>query len=190
MKINNPKISIILPTYNGAKYIRQSIDSCLKQTYQNIELIVINDCSTDNTPEIIKSYNDSRLRYIRNPKNLRLPRSLNVGFKNSTGEYLTWTSDDNEFLPTAIEEMMAYLKDHPAVDFVYTDLIVKNLETGEKTPRNLSLLNIENENNVGACYLYTRRIYEAVGDYDPRFTWVEDYDYWIRITKKFQHRSQ
>ena len=185
----SPKISIILPTFNGAsKYLKASIDSCLRQTYQNIELIVVDDCSTDQTPEVVRSYHDPRLIYIRNQTNQRLPRSLNIGFAASTGEYLTWTSDDNEFLPNAIEEMLALLQSSKGVEFVYTDMIVRYFETGAEEIRKLSDLNLEKENNVGACYLYTRKVYETVGDYNPRFEWVEDYDYWIRVAKKFSVR--
>src|SRR3989338_10314783 len=109
MSIINPKVSIVLPTYNGARYLRQSIDSCLSQTYKNIELIIVDDCSTDETPDIVHSYNDPRIRYVRNKTNQRLPRSLNIGFALTTAEYLTWTSDDNEFLPQAIETMLKVL---------------------------------------------------------------------------------
>ena len=114
--MNNPKVSIILPTYNGAKYLRESIDSCLSQTHKNIELIIVDDCSTDQTSQIIKPYQDARIRYIRNEKNMRLPRSLNIGFALATGEYLTWTSDDNQFLPHAIETMLKILREDKSVD--------------------------------------------------------------------------
>ncbi len=186
--MNDPKVSIILPTYNGEKYLKASIQSCLSQTHRNIELIVVDDCSTDSTPEIIRSFSDPRIKYIRNQTNQRLPRSLNIGFRSASGDYLTWTSDDNEFLPHAIEEMVWFLAEHKDVGFVYTDVIMRYLETGETQLRRLSDINLEKENNIGACYLYRKEVYQAVGDYDPRLEWVEDYDYWIRIAKKFQVR--
>src|SRR3989338_3726440 len=127
MTTTNPKISIVLPTFNGSKYIRQAIEGCLNQTYRHIELIVVDDCSTDNTPEIIRSFADPRIKYIRNEKNQRLPRSLNIGFAAATGDYLTWTSDYNQYLPTALEEMLRFLESRPDVDFVYTDMYVLNL---------------------------------------------------------------
>ena len=99
---NNPKVSIVLPTYNGARYLKSSVESCLNQTHKNIELVIVDDCSTDETPDIVRSYNDPRIRYVRNETNQRLPRSLNIGFALATGDYLTWTSDDNEFLPHSI----------------------------------------------------------------------------------------
>lgn len=187
MNNSTPKISIVLPTYNGAKYLRQAIESCLKQTYDNIELIIVDDCSSDNTPDIIKSFSDRRVRYIRNEKNLRLPSSLNVGFKNAAGEYLTWTSDDNQFLPTAIEEMLDVLKNHPDGAFVYTDYYVMDLETGQTLLKQIpSKLNMGKLNRIGACFLYKREVYETIGDYNPYYGLVEDYDYWIRISKRFK----
>ena len=103
-------ISIILPTYNGEKYIRESIDSILNQTYKNWELIIVNDCSTDQTPTIVDEYatKDSRIKIINNAMNLKLPKSLNIGFKEAKGEYYTWTSDDNIFKPTALEVMALF----------------------------------------------------------------------------------
>ena len=181
-----PKVSIILPTYNGARYIEQSIDSCLNQTYTNIELIIVDDNSKDETAKIINSYNDKRIKYIRHKNNEGLPTALNTGFAYSTGQYLTWTSDDNQYLPTAIEEMASLLAKNKAVDMVYTDYWVRYLETGDEELRKMpSVLNLAKGNNMGACFLYTRRVYEAVGNYNPKYKLVEDYDYWIRISKRF-----
>ena len=118
MKVQSPKVSIVLPTYNGAsKYLRQAIESCLNQTYRDIELIVVDDCSTDSTPDVVRSFNDPRIRYVRNETNQRLPRSLNIGFALTTGEYLTWTSDDNEFLPEAVDVMLDFLTRNKDIDF-------------------------------------------------------------------------
>ena len=117
----SPEVSIVLPTYNGAsKDLRKSIDSCLAQSFRNFELIIVDDCSSDRTPELIQSYTDPRIKYIRNEQNSRLPKSLNIGFKASRGRYLTWTSDDNFYLPETIEKLLAVLKSKQA-DFVYAD---------------------------------------------------------------------
>lgn len=87
-----PEISIVLPTYNGEKYLKQSIESILGQTYTDWELIVVNDCSTDSTQEIIDFYRkkDTRIRTIFNYTNQKLPESLNIGFREAKGEYFTW----------------------------------------------------------------------------------------------------
>jgi glycosyltransferase involved in cell wall biosynthesis len=183
---NNSKVSIVMPTYNGSKYIRQSIDSCLNQTYQNIELVIVDDCSKDETPDIIKSYNDPRIRYIRNETNQRLPRSLNIGFKHAQGDYLTWTSDDNYFAPTAIEEMHNRLKEKQG-DFVYCDLynVYVNEQDKIKERKLQDPERIKIEDCVGACFMYSRRVYERIGDYNADAELVEDYEYWIRVSLQF-----
>src|SRR3990170_7698958 len=179
------KVSIVLPTYNGAKYIRQSMDSCLNQTYNNIELISVDDGSIDETPEIVMSYKDDRIKYIRHEKNRGLPHALNTGFAETIGEYLTWTSDDNYYSNDAIEKMLRFLKNNNC-SFVYCDFIEFNDNTSfdhyiQKLPKNP---NLESGNNIGACFLYTRKVKEEIGDYDPDAFLAEDYDYWIRISKK------
>ena len=103
-----PKVSIVLPTYNGSAFITEAIDSILNQTFSDFELIIVNDCSTDNTFQLCKDYaqKDKRIKLISNSTNLKLPASLNVGFSYATGEYFTWTSDDNYYKDNAIEKMV------------------------------------------------------------------------------------
>jgi glycosyltransferase involved in cell wall biosynthesis len=187
MRQKNNKISIVLPTFNGAKYIKNSIDSCLNQTYINIELIIVDDASKDNTPEIVSGYSDKRIMYVRNETNLGLANSLNKGFSHATGDYLTWTSDDNSYFKNAIEVMMAELEGKKKIDFVYTDFYIID-ENGNlkkivklKSPKKLT------ENNyVGPCFLYKRRVYETVGDFNPAVNLAEDYEYWLRVKEKFR----
>lgn len=186
--MNTPLVSIVLPTYNGAKYIRKSIESCLEQSYRNIELIIVDDCSTDETPSIVQEYaaKDARVRYFRNETNQRLPRSLNVGFAQAKGEFLTWTSDDNFYLPLAIEKMVAHLQVNKG-DFVYCDLYIFyydniNYARLERLP---DVKAIEKGNCVRACFLYRRKVLEVVGGYDPDMELLEDYDYWVRVYRKF-----
>jgi glycosyltransferase involved in cell wall biosynthesis len=186
MEDEQPLVSIVLPTYNGSEYIRQSIDSCLNQTYRNIELIIVDDCSTDETPDIIKSYKDERIKYIRHERNKRLPTALNTGFANSKGEFLTWTSDDNYYAPEAIEKMKKVLMNNKC-DFVYCDFYRfenENLQNRriKKLP---DILSLDKNNDVGACFLYSKKVRDAVGNYDPTTELAEDYDYWIRVSKNF-----
>lgn len=185
---NINKVSIILPTHNGEKYLAESIESCLEQTYSNFELIIIDDASTDNTPSIIKEYanKDSRIIPLRNEINLKLPASLNKGFAVSTGDYLTWTSDDNRFAPNAIKHLTEYLNKHKSVDFVYSNFYFID--------ENGNILNkfnafkpqfIFNKNCIGACFMYRRKVYAAIGDYSADAFLVEDYEYWLRIHQQF-----
>jgi glycosyltransferase involved in cell wall biosynthesis len=184
------KVSIVLPTYNGAKFIQQSIKSCLNQTYKNIELIIVDDGSMDETPEIIKSYDDERIKYIRHNKNKGLALALNAGFSMATGEYLTWTSDDNYYAEDAVESMVVSLCKNKKIDFVYANYYILN-EYG-KVLQSVSVepsKNLKEGNCIGPCFLYRRKVYEVIGAYNPDAFLAEDYEYWIRIFKRFRMQA-
>lgn len=182
------KVSIILPVYNGAKCISNSIDSVLAQTFKDFELIIVNDCSTDNTWDILMSYaqKDERIKIYSNTVNLKLPKTLNVGFSHATGEYLTWTSDDNIYRQQAIERMVHFLDSNSECGLVYADMtvvnelgesIVKRLQVADE-PKNLSVRSV-----CGACFMYRKTVAELAGVYEPDLFLAEDYEYWIKISK-------
>ncbi len=184
-------VSIVLPVYNGERFLRESIESVLSQTYSNWELLILDDCSGDSTPEIAKAYaeKDSRIRYYRNEKNLQLPGNLNRGFSLARGEYLTWTSDDNRFRPEALERMAETLDHHPDAGFVFASCRIINAEGEEIEYIMVSQDSpkwIVGINTVGACFMYTRQVYEQIGDYDAELKLVEDFDYWQRICAVFR----
>ena len=183
------KISIVLPVHNGEKYISQAIESVLQQSYENWELIIVNDCSTDGTSRIINDYEkkDTRIRVYNNDKNLKLPATLNVGFGYAKGEYFTWTSDDNILLPQFLEVLKRYLDDNTQVDFVYSDYIGIDSEGNELGIRHmLEPENMLYKNSVGASFLYRRKIYDEIGGYSPEWFLVEDYEYWLRVYKQYR----
>lgn len=184
-------ISVVLPTYNGARYLRESIESVLRQTTSEWELIIVDDCSTDETPAIADAYarQDARIRVIHNAENQKLPRSLNIGFAAARGEYLTWTSDDNRYLPEALEKMRAYLAANEEMPLVSAQALAID-EAGalwSKVPfpdgriPPLDVRSLFAVNSMGACFMYRRSVADAVGAYDPELFGVEDYDYWLRI---------
>lgn len=183
-------ISIILPVYNGEKYLSESVDSILSQTYKTWELIIVDDGSTDNTASIAQQFakRDSRIKYFRNEHNLRLPRSLNKGFSLASGQYLTWTSDDNLYYSKALEVMLTALKNSPSAQFAFCnyDIIDENgkLVLTQRIPNDYDNQIVGN-NIVGACFLYTRLVYEKIGDYQHGRLLVEDFDYWQRIFAKY-----
>lgn len=188
-----PRVSIVMPTYKRAHLLGGAIRNVLNQSFGDFELIIVDDNSPDDTPEVIASFDDPRIRHVRNDPNLRLPRALNRGFSMARGEYLTWTSDDNLYADTALERMVAVL-DGGGCDLVYADYyLFEDLTpdgefTGLKHDRLPASLQLEKGNHIGACFMYTRQAYETVGDYDPELFLVEDYDYFIRIAKSFQAR--
>jgi len=182
------KVSIVLPVYNGEDYVRQSIESCIQQTHRNIELIIVDDCSTDSSPSIISEYarRDARIISIRNSKNKRLPGALNVGFAASTGELLTWTSHDNYYAPTALEALVRYLCTWRDVDLVYSAFL--NIDSSGRIQPKVNYLpppwRLRVENVVGAYFLYRRKVYETVGNYREDMEYVEDYEHWVRVYKR------
>jgi glycosyltransferase involved in cell wall biosynthesis len=184
-----PLVSIILPAYNGARYLAEAIESCLGQTYRNWELILVDDCSTDATPAIIAKFvaQDSRIKSIRHERNRKLPEALNTGHAAARGEYLTWTSDDNRLLPTALEELTAYLEQHPSIGLVYADSVLID-EAGRRIREHPShpASKLAYMNAVGPCFLYRRAVYQSVGSYNPQLFLAEDYDYWLRIYRRFE----
>ncbi len=184
---HRPSVSIVMPVYNGEKYLREAVDSVLGQTLEDWELILVNDCSTDSTLAIMEAYRaeDARIRVISNETNRKLPLSLNIGFGHARGKYFTWTSDDNRYLPEALEEMMGYLEKSQETGMVYGDMDYID-EEGEKTGSvSREPEELYGSNCVGACFLYRREAAEAVGGYDPDLFLVEDYDYWIRIARRY-----
>jgi len=114
----NPCISVLLPVYNGEKHLKEAIDSILNQTYKDFELIILDDCSTDNTANIIKSYEDDRIVYIYNEKNLRIAASLNKGISLARGKYIARMDADDIALPERFQKQYEILEHFPNIDIV------------------------------------------------------------------------
>ena len=195
----NVLISIVLPVYNQADMVHESIESVLAQTYSNWELIIINDGSKDGLAEAVAPYlKDKRIHYLEQA-NQRLPKALSNGFSFVSGELLTWTSADNIMHPQMLRRLSAFLRHHPEVTMVYADYMVID-DHGEpftaqwfrphnrkspdspdiRLPRSTRTLNTIQDNFIGACFMYRRAAKALINDYDPRLG-VEDYDYWMRI---------
>lgn len=182
-----PLVSIVLPVYNGEKYLKTAIESILKQSYKNWELIIIDDCSTDGTSDIVKEFEkkDPRVKCYRNEINLKLPRSLNKGFSIAKGEYFTWTSDDNICKESMLEVLVNTLEEKPEIGMVYSDYVVIDAEGNEiETFKEADPDYLIHGNVCGASFLYRREIANKIGEYDAAMFLAEDYDYWIRIYSK------
>lgn len=114
----NPKISCIMPAYNAGKYLKVAIDSILSQTFNDFELIIINDGSSDNTEDIILSYNDSRIVYIKNERNLKLMKTLNKGIDKAKGEFISRMDSDDQAHPSLFERELQEFEKHPDAGIV------------------------------------------------------------------------
>lgn len=198
-------VSIILPVHNGERYVSTAIQSILDQTYPHFELIIVDDGSTDSTPSIVKAFaqKDGRIQVLHQ-SNLKLPGALNAGFSVASGEFFTWTSDDNLLMPDFLEKMLACLHRHPSWDMVYAnmDLIdetgapLKNTSWYEGyqfphhsehifLPTDPSELNVIANNYIGGAFMYRRQVADLLAGYSPYQYTREDYDYWMQVNAFF-----
>jgi UDP-N-acetylglucosamine 2-epimerase (non-hydrolysing) len=181
-----PEVSIILPTYNGSVFLEKSISSCLNQTFKNLEVIVVNDGSNLNSVDfIVNKFNDSRLIYLKHDRNKGLPAALNTGFKHARGEFLTWTSDDNYYKNSAIQKMMDFLKNDNGCDLVYTDFYYVGEENNVIKAFSVPPPSHLEYGSYVWGFLFRRKVYDELGDYNNRYFLVEDYEYWLRAYNKF-----
>ncbi len=114
-------VSVVLPVYNGEKFVAEAIESVLAQSYTAFELILVDDGSTDRTPEILAHYLEHpKVRRLRQ-ENRKLPAALNAGFAEARGQFFTWISDDNRMHPGMLAELVGFLESHPDVEMVFAD---------------------------------------------------------------------
>lgn len=124
-----PKVSICIPTYNRANLLPYAVNSVLNQTYADFELIICDDASSDNTSAIVAQWHDARVRYIRQPENIKRSRNMRAGFEAAQGEYFIKFDDDDALTPTFLEQAVATLDRQATVDFVCTDHWVINAQS-------------------------------------------------------------
>jgi glycosyltransferase involved in cell wall biosynthesis len=117
--MNSSKVSVIIPSYNGADYLGEAIKSVLNQTYPHFELIVVNDASNDNTNELVKGFDDQRIKYIIHDRNRGLPATRNTGIKASSGQHIAFLDHDDIFHPEKLITHVKFLEDHPHIGVTY-----------------------------------------------------------------------
>jgi glycosyltransferase involved in cell wall biosynthesis len=128
MSTKKPLVSVLMAVYNGEKFLREAIESILNQTYTNFEFLIVNDGSTDLTEEIILSYSDSRIRYIKNETNLKLITSLNKGLDLANGKYIARMDADDISLPNRLEKQVVFLEDNQEIGVLGTCVRTIGLE--------------------------------------------------------------
>jgi len=198
MDDKNPLVSVVIPTYNRADKIHMSLESVLGQTYENLEVIVVDDGSTDNTEEVIKSYDDPRIRYIEHEVNQGATAARNTGIKAALGEFVAFQDSDDKWHPKKIEKQLdAYMnspKDHKVI---YTK-VCGNLTSGGKiyvpekwaTPRDG---NIHDTLRKGSCVstvgIFTKKsCLEKVGYFDEKFPRLQDWELAFRLSKFYNFK--
>lgn len=189
----NNLISVIIPTYNNAQFIRDAIDSVLSQTYKNYEILVIDDGSTDNTKEIIEKYNGKRIKYIYQ-ENKGLAAARNTGIKASTGELVAFLDSDDMWLPEKLERQISIINGFPNVGLVGCGYYgidesgkrVKETKGRDYPDKELLLNNLMMRNVVtgsGSGVLAKKECFNKAGLFDESFRSTEDRDMWYRILK-------
>jgi len=190
------KVSVVIPTYNRASFLKEAVDSVLAQTYVIDELIIIDDGSTDNTEETIKDYTDKRIKYFKHEKNKgNIGGSIarNTGIKLATGEFIAFLDDDDLWQPQKIEKQLALFDKAPArVAAVYTGYYVINDQkniVGLINPKDSysSFNKLITRNWIGttSTVMVRATVLAKIGLFDETLPACQDWDLWIRIARKY-----
>ncbi len=181
--VEPPLVSIILPTYNADEFIGDAVESILNQTYHNIELIIIDDGSTDDTKSILEKYSN-QIKYLyqdnRGPSEAR-----NTGIKMAKGELIAYQDADDTSLPNRIEQEVTFLLDNPECSMVYTG--VSTIYMGGRTKRQLTtphnqFLLLQRNYIPCGTVMHWKNALNIVGMWNENIDW----DLWVRISEKFQ----
>ena len=191
------KISVIIPTYNRANLLPRAIESVLKQTFTNFELIIVDDCSIDNTTEVVKEFlkKDKRIKYIRLNKNsgsAAYPR--NIGIQRASGEYIAFLDSDDEWLPEKLEKQIQLFRNSSNnLGFVGCNAIVidkkSNKITEYKTPQHGYVFKELLVNDFilnPSSILIKKKVFNKIGFFDENLKIGEDWDMWIRIAQWYE----
>jgi glycosyltransferase involved in cell wall biosynthesis len=182
-----PLVTIVTPSFNQANYLEETINSIFKQTYPNIEYIVMDGGSSDGSLEIIKKH-ASRLAHWVSEKDRGQTDAINKGFALAKGEVLAWLNSDDTLLPNAIEEAVSYLVENPDTGMVYGDAnyIDERSKVIGKFPAaetNLPRLRKGYVHIPQQASFFRRSLWEQVGPLDPEFFFAMDYDLWVRLAE-------
>lgn len=193
-------VSVCINAYNSAEVIGETLESVLNQTYKNLQIIIVDDCSTDNTAEIVKSYDDDRIELYTLPKNFNISNANNECLHRAKGEYIAHIDSDDIWAEDKIEKQIKFLEENPQYGacFTHATLIDKTgriFASGELPEAFLTLFDRENMTQAGfvrrfydhsnfLCHssvVMRMSVYEKLGDHDLTLNKLHDYDYWIRM---------
>jgi len=190
---NWPLVSVILPTYNRAEYIRKAIESVLTQTYKNLELVIVDDGSIDNTSDIIYGLakKDKRVKVVQNKTNIGLVKSLNKGITRSKGKYIARIDDDDIWCDKQkLEKQIEFLENNPDYLLVGGGVIRIN-EKGKEIVRlllpernkNIRKAILQNNCFAHSAVVFKKESWQNAGGYDETLNFSEDWDLWMKLGK-------
>ena len=187
-----PKVSVVMSVYNEERHVEEAIRSILDQTFKDFEFIVVDDGSTDKTPQILRSFSDPRLKIIRQ-RNMGLTKALNRGISLAEGEYIARMDADDVSLPERLERQVKFLDENPEVGIVgtaYYEIDAEGRILGrERFPtrdEDLRKVLIRYNPFFHASVMIRRTVFEKVGLYDESFPYAQDYELWFRVARHFK----
>ena len=193
MEESIPLVSVIMPVYNAERYLSEAVESILSQTFADFELITIEDCSTDGSRAILKSFaeKDKRVLVLENESNLGVTPTLNRGLANAHGELIARMDADDISLPERLEKQVAFLEANPEVGLVSGDALAIDAQ-GSTVPEAFAL--IREPGYIKWLLHFTcpithpavmgrKEFFEQAGGYDPEILYAEDYDLWQRMSQ-------
>ena len=192
MTKNAPKISVLMPVFNGERYLKAAIDSILNQTFQDLELIIIDDGSTDSTEQIISAYNDPRIKYYKNPENIGIVASLNKGIDLCTGEFIARMDADDISLPERLQKQWDFLNANP--EFAMVGGNIEEITDDDQHIRwvnkyrsaHLLKTHLFFKNAFAQSTILIRRDIMAELKYSANFRfYAEDYFLWTQVAFKY-----
>ena len=203
MPNEKPKVSICIPNYNYARFIGDAIQSALEQTYKNFELIIVDNCSTDNSEEVIKSFSDPRIRFYKNDRTIHGIRNWNRCLSLAHGEYITLLHADDKLTPNSIEKRVEILDRNPNVGLVYSACTIidgKGTVTGEFRPYDRDYIINEDYIKSGEdefkrlvfrdyipvpTVMVRKECYDVLGDFSEEYSYCPDWGMWLRIALNY-----
>lgn len=186
-------VSVIIPSYNGALFLEEALESVLNQTHKNFEVIVVDDYSTDSSWDILTEHarKDSRIKTFRNEENRGVSATRNRGIVESSAEYIAFLDCDDTMEPTRLEKQVAYLDGHPNVAIVGSWLIHMTADGKQIFSKKYRAMWCGKDSRVlftplvsQTTVLMRTEVFESVGVYDEQLRGGEDYDFWLRTLSK------
>lgn len=199
--MESPLVSVIIPVYNGENVIGPALESVLTQSYGNLEVIVVDDCSKDNSRKVIDSYKDPRIKKLFLDKNLNLCRSSNLGFSQATGKYITTLGHDDLWHVDKIKKQVEYMESEPDVSLCFTKVEIIDEHNNIASDYWIGLYDIFDVDNLSRyewlyemltggnrfcapSAMFRKDVGDLVGYYRNSLIQLQDYDLWVRFLLK------
>lgn len=187
MKKNKDLVSVIIPTHNRSDLLERAVNSALEQTWENLEIIIVDDASDDDTTEYLKSikHKHSNIQIFRNETSKGAAVSRNIAIEHANGGFITGLDDDDYWRPTRVERLMEEFEEGFSAVCSYDKMVMDEKEVVWRKPSMITLDDLLYYNQVGNQVLTKKKYLEKVGGYDEDLPSAQDYDLWIRLVRQF-----